>query len=1026
LRVAATPSSVRLSSGDRAEGLSGDELEDLTLIGRDVMDAAGLLPGVVDTSGGRELASAGSLNNIHVLGGRDKQKNFMIDGVPNLDTGSNLSAPTMPPLSTIEELQVMMAEFTAENGRNSGGAITVITRSGSRQFHGSGSWHHRHEEFSANNFFTNQAGAPRPRYRFNVFSYTLGGPIYVPGKFNQDRSKLFFFWSQEYQEQLVNNNSPVKVRVPTALERNGNFSQSFDVNGKLFTVTDPLSNQAPFPGNIIPSDRLPAGGKSVLDIFPLPNYVDPLASNRYQWNYFSNSSWAHPRHSDVARIDYLPKSSVQIYGRYSRYFDQQQNPYASGANFDLTPAFQQQPGWSATLHGAATFSPTFFSELIVGVSQRKHNDYLNQPSAVSKAALGLDIPQWNPSANPDQLIPAMTFGGVPNAANLSLAPSLPWYVNNTIFSVSENLSKIQGAHTVKAGLYFERARKDQSPDAAVRGMMAFDRDRTNPLDANYAYANALLGVFDRYSEANGRPQGHFRFINLEWYVQDNWHVGHGLTLDYGLRFYHDLPQYDDRQTLATFLPGAYNASAAPVLLRPGFDSKGAKAAVDPRTGATFPQGLIGTFVPGTGDTYDGMVIGGHSGVPSGLYTVPALSLAPRFGFAWDPVRHGRTAVRGGIGVFYDRIAGNPTMGTASNPPTLLTPTVYYGSVQGLADAQNRQVLAPPATVTALLGRQHLPTTYTYSIGIEQQLRNGLLLNIAYVGSVSRHLLWERNINPVPVAARFVDVNPQNRDTTAPTTALPANFLRSYQGYGDILLYEFASTSSFNSLQVEMQRRIGKTLRAGFSYSFSKALGSAGTDSTQVSPFFSPRNRNYGPLPYDRTQAASLWYNWKLPLPGKQLGSRTLAMVADHWELSGVTRVMSGAPYTPGFSTTDGQDITGTPSELARVEVVNPDALPSDRWGRPARGDFGNAGVGLMRMSLMNNWDLSLFRSVKLADRKTLQIRFEGYNAFNHTQFSSLNTTARFNRSGQQVDPQFLQPTAALAPRRVQLVIRFNW
>jgi hypothetical protein len=257
-------------------------------------------------------------------------------------------------------------------------------------------------------------------------------------------------------------------------------------------------------------------------------------------------------------------------------------------------------------------------------------------------------------------------------------------------------------------------------------------------------------------------------------------------------------------------------------------------------------------------------------------------------------------------------------------------------------------------------------------------------------------------------------------------ALPPNFLRPYLGYGDIFEYEFGSSSNYNSAQLMIQRRYANGLRFGGSYTFSKALGTADQDSAKVSAFFPPRSRNYGPLSFDRSQVAAVFYTYALPRPGRALQFRPLSIVADHWEISGVTRMSTGDPFSPGFTTVDGQDITGTPSESARPLVINPTAIPTQRFGRPPLDSFGNTGVGVLRLPGINNWDMSLYRRVMLTERISGQLRFETYNTFNHTQFSNVSTTATFNLAGQQIDPLFLTPIAARAARRIQLSLRVNW
>ena len=1022
--VTADPAPVQLGSGDRAGVLTGDEMQKMALRGRDFMDAVGLLAGVVDTSDARESPGPGSIGNIYILGGRSNAKNMTIDGVTNLDTGSNGSVHTMPSMDSVGEVKVLMSNYAAEYGRNSGGSITVITRGGGRQFHGSGGWYNRHEDYSANDFFNNRNGLSRPRYRYNIISYTFSGPVYLPGRWNRDRSRLFIFFSQEFQNQLQTYGSKI-VTVPTAAERRGDFSNSLDVNGKRINIYD---GAHPFLNNVIPPNRIHPLGVKILNLFPLPNFVDPEPSRRNQWNYISSLSGAYPRRTETIRTDYSPMQRVQMYVRLSNNSDEQHVPYGSwvtgSVNYPLAPIVFRQPGRGATLHTTITLSPSMFNEFIFGVSQNKLFYYPEDPSVLTRAATGITLPQWNPALNPGDLIANISFNRT-NAANPSLSNGLPYYNSNTIFSLVENISKIARTHTYKFGVYLERTRKDQTANSATRGAISFNSDRTNnPYDTNDSYANALVGTFNNYTEATARPLGQYRFTNLELYAQDAWRITPRLLIDYGIRFYHDPPQYDARNQIATFVPSLYQASQAPVLLRPGFDAKNNRVAVDPANGKIYAQGLIGTYVPGVGNPANGAGVGGVNGFPGGLYTTPALQMAPRLGFAWDPIGKGRTAIRGGVGIFFDRIQGNPSMDSIINPPTIFSPRVYYGTFDTLAQTAGSALLAP-SSVTSFTGDHPMPTVYNFSLGGQHQIGRGAILDVSYVGSLTRHSLWERNINPVPLDSRFLNLHPENIDPTT-KKVYADNFLRPYQGYGDILEYEWASTANYHSAQASFSQRLKGGLSYGASYTFSKVLGSAASDTTQVSPFFDPRRRNYGPLSYDRTHVFSVRYNWTLPNPGKMLQMRALGRVTDGWELSGITRTMSGGPFTPGYSLVNGIEITGTPSEGARVRVLDPSAPAVSRFGAPLVGTFGNAGVNILKGPGVNNWDISLNRQMKFTDRWTGQLRFESYNTFNHTQFSGLDTTARFDTQGNQVNPVFLQPTSARSPRRIQLALRVNF
>ena len=1040
--VSAEAVSVDLSSGERAGTMTGQQLDEIALRGRDIFDAVSLMAGVVDTSDGRDSPGPTSISNIYIMGGRNDQKNMTVDGVTNLDTGSNGSVHSMPSMDSVAEVKVLMAAYSAENGRNPF-AINVITKGGGRQFHASAGYYFRNEDLNANDFFANEAGKPRAEYRYNIGSYTVGGPVVLP-KLHSIRNKVFFFWSQEFQRQVANYGVK-EVTVPTAAMRAGDFSQAFTSTGSLIKVNDPLNNKAQFPGNIIPASRLTPVGQAILNVLPMPNFTDPNPINKYQWDYYANVSEPYPRRTETARVDYSPRNNWQLYLSLSNNADSQAVPYSAGnagwvagsQNFPLVPISYQQPGRLATLHSANSLTADTFNEASIAASQNTLTFAPQDPSAVDKTRLSVAIPQRDPALNVQNSIPNMTFSGnVPNPANPSMHDILPYYNQNTIFSAFDNVSRMHGKHAYKLGIYYEHTQKLQSAGAATRGSISFNTDGNNPLDSNNPFANALLGNYDSYSEATGAPQGNWKYTNVEWFFQDTWHARRNLTFDYGIRFYHDPPQYDSRLQLSSFSVPAYSRAAAPVLLRP-VKISGTNYAQDPTTGKLYSTGLVGDFVPGVGNINDGILIGGKNGVPNGLFNVAPVAAAPRFGFAWDPFGDGRTSIRGGGGVYFDRIQGNPVMNLLQQP-SYYTPTQYYGSFSDIAASAGTGYLSPSGTTYSLAAQGHQQAVYNFNLQIQRQIGRSDVIQVGYSGSLGRHLLWERNINAIPLGSTFLNLNPQNANPQN-TSALPNNFLKPYQGFGTVYLYEFANNSNYHSLQATFQHRLARGFNLSANYTFAKALDCSDGYSSAVDPFLDPRSRNYGPAGFDRRHVFSSNFYWTLPRPGKATGIRPLGWIADDWALSGVVRMMTGGPVTPSYSLVNGiASPTGSPDDGARAEVLAPDAPLAQRFGPPPEPanqakvpwaipdntpQLGNLGKNTMYGPGTNNWDLSMYRNIKLSERINSQLRVESYNTFNHTQWGSYNTALQFNSSAAQVNTAFDTPNSARPARRVQVAVR---
>jgi hypothetical protein len=803
------------------------------------------------------------------------------------------------------------------------------------------------------------------------------------------------------------------------------------VNRALIPVRDPQTSQ-PFPGNVVPKSRLNALGQSILNFYPLPNYTDPDPRNLYRWNYRSVYSGGLPRRTDLLRIDANVNPSLRVFYRYAHDRGNSYQPWgywgAGSVNYLLSPIFSDRYGTGHLVQVTKTFSPTLVNETSFGATRVSRDFDLADPSVAARSKMG-NPPQWykDPSA-PRDYIPNVSFGGQPaSPINASLTNQLPNRYRNPVYSVTDNFSKVFGWHSVKAGLYVERTYVEGPYGGNIRGAFSFSRDVNNPFDSGHSFANALLGNFTSYSEATKFAYVHELFWNTEWYLQDNWRVTKRLTLDIGLRFYHMPPIIDLEKQLTTMDPALYNRQKAPALYVPAFDAQGRRVAKDPTTGALAIAPLIGQYVPGTGDPVNGMAVGGVDGYVAGVYTRPWLNLGPRFGIAYDLLGNGKTALRAGWGWFFDTGQNNPVSDSAGNPPVAYTPVLSYGNLDTYAQSQGA---IGPSSMSIMFGHHKVPNTMNYSAGIQHQIR-GTVIDAAYVGSLARNLFLRRNMNPIPMFAHF---DPKNADPTQPGRPLPDNFLRPYFGHGNLNVYEQIGTSNYHSLQVSVNRRLRRGLQFGLAYTFSKVLGVAESDTATISSYFPPRQYNYGPFSYDRSQNLVVNYMYDLPKLGQKTGWKAAEWVLDNWQIGGITSFISGAPFTPGFSTVDGADITGS-TDGARVTVIGDPRLPkgerdfyrnfrTEVFKRTPVGSFGNAGLGILRGPGINNWDFNVSKRVPLfSEGRYIQFRTEMFNAWNHTQFSGLYTSARFDVNGNQTDPNFGAYSSARTPRIIQLSLR---
>jgi len=1033
---------LQANSGERSDLITGKQLNDLALNGRNIIDFVKVVPGVISNFDG-QVAGTGGIDAFNVNGTRANQHEFTIDGSSNVDTGNNGGTHVTLNPDAVAEVKLLTSNYQAEFGKAGGGQLVVTTKSGSRDFHGNARYFGRNEALNANSWFANQSGTEKAKYRYNYYGYQAGGPVLIPGtSINAGRDRLFFFWSQEFYKQLIPGGFE-QFRVPTALERNGDFTQTLNGNGTPLVIYNPATG-APFPGNKIDRNLLSPAQQAIFDqvskilsLYDLPNVP---GTNRY--NFASQLSYDNPRREELLRLDYQLNAKHRVFGRWIHNITEFESPMQTW-NLNCMGQLQypggciaKNPSWNLALNLVSTLSPTLVNEVTFGPSVTR-SDWRGNNGNIFRSANGIDLPLLYP-VTPDTNVPDFGFAGNENIAYpWSYLGANPWFQSNTTINVSDNLTKVLGNHTMKTGVFYQRARKDQIAWGNFNGQVSFNNCATSSTpvtcsdnSTGNAYASALLGYFTSLSQSSSRPVGYFRYTNLEFYAQDTWKLNPRLTLDYGMRFAWFQPQYDSRDQLAIFDRASYDPSQAVRMYLPAVGG----GAYDPAHPETIVDNkLAGTIVPNSGNLLNGMRFTSQGYYPGG-WKDRGVMPEPRAGFAYALTSDAKTIVRGGFGMMHDRIQGNLIFNPVfTNPANVVTPTVSNGNLANVASL-SADSTPPLGGIVGASQDGKVPTIYNFSVGIQRELGWGTTVDVAYVGALSRHLVTARNGNQIPYLTAFSraaqdpskypdgivpDVEPDLPQAYldagfnySGNFAFDAPFLVPYKGYGPIQFYQFDGTANYHSLQVSLQRRFAKGLTFGAAYTYSRTMTTANADE-DAQDAFDTRKYDYRLAWWDRPHVLVFNYVYDLPNVTRKFGGpKWLSYITDDYQLSGITTFESAAPIDPGLWWSPAMTINGTYNawwiNYSRAYVyptINGDAERAVGTSKYDPATFVAPPVGIpptpSRSSLrgggLQNWDMSLFKNIPFGNEaRYLQLRFEAFNIFNHPNFSNVNLNWQVN------------------------------
>jgi len=987
VEVRAEAAMVQTQTGDQSTLVTTRQISEIPMLGRNFMQLQQMVSGASKT-GADEIGKGFYGERGYAINGfSERYVGYQLDGVQNTDMGNQGSTLTNPAPDTLAELKVLTSNYSAKYGTEASSNILAVTKSGTRDFHGTAYEYLRNDKLDAADFFLNRANGKKVPLRYNNFGYNLGGPFYIPGHYNTSRTKTFFFWSEEWIKQRTA--SPVNSATPTQAMRNGDFTGYGPLTNPINQATgNPMtdSNDVPCVGGTGMTQINPKCLNNNVELLLKQNFPLPTLSSGFL-NYVVGATSGQDWREELIRVDQNVTDKMRVFVRYIQDSWIENDPLVAWTG-DAFPTLHSQfniPSRNLIVKMTTVASPTLLNEI-------SYNYASNYPASSTPGMQILGQTQrpagYNAqlvfNENIHNMVPDMNFSGGWGGINGLWGP---WWAHHNVSMASDDLTKQISTHSLQAGAVgmFSITPVESQTVPSRQGSYSFDGHFTgNPV------ADALLGLPNTYGELHGYRMPYYNYHQAEIYFQDDWKATKRLTLNLGLRWFYIPHVYSDQITM--FMVSHYNPGKAPTVT---------------------PGGII---VAGSGDTMNGIVYPGQNGIPRGLTENHWNTFAPRIGFAWDLFGDGKTAIRGGYGMGYHRIEGNDEYSMVMNPPYSRVANFFSPPFDNPAAGA-----AAPLTPPSLGGVDpvyKVPMAQNWSLGVQRELTPNLMLSVAYVGSRGSHINYTTNINQ-PLPAMGYDFDPRIACTaTTPypcTGRVSTDYVRPYQGWSSISNWVTDGYSIYHSLQVNLQKKLSHGLTLGTAYTWSKGVGLFETTPQN----YYNRRADRGEVSFDRTHVLVVNYVYELPFARSLTG--LAGGVAKGWEASGIVTFESGFPLTPGFSSATA-GLASRPDLVSGASIAGPKSVAqwfnTSAFAAPPFGHFGNAGLGLIRGPGMNQWDLGFFKNFNIKDRGNVQFRAEMLNAWNHANFNGVDTTYG--------DGAFGQITSAHLARVIQLALRLSF
>lgn len=999
---------VQTETSEVSNLISGSQVSELATNGRNITALAVLGTGVSNNLpdyNGVNALTAG--NGISFNGTRPSHNIYLVDGGEIYDRGCGGCFSILVSQDAISQFQTLNSNYSPDYGIGSGGQILMVLKSGTQQFHGALWEFNRNDAFDAKNYIAKLNNSAKPKLRVNIFGGNIGGPLFIPHLYNTHRDRTFFFFNEEGRREIRGSAPTRTTTIPTADFPTAGQNLAYVLPPKGTVPIVPLTNDpaklalysadgltagSPFPNPsgdnktyIIPSNLLDPNAVRFMGTgaFPKPNAPD--GSNVYV------ASIAAPTYvrEDLVRIDHAINSKLQLMGHYIHDANTQTKypPLWSNDSYPTVGSVMNNPAWAAVVKLTQTISPNLLNETAFNFDGNK---LTFTPVGIFAQPAGWNAGSFFTGNNALNRLPEIDLGA-PYGTTWN-AQYFPWKNAAMDYQTRDDLSWSHGRHNFKFGFSYMHFIKNQQLQFNTQGTYGF----TPGSYSGDSYVNFLLGFANSYTQLQALNTPHWVNNTYSLYAMDNWKATRKLVLNLGIR-YDLLPHAFERNNrFANFLPSAYDPSLGNPL-NPDGTLNPANPGFRQPAGAPVPFYL------------NGIKIAGVNGFPRGAVKNPYNTIQPRIGFAYDVTGDGKTVIRGGYGMFFERIQGNDVYNAGGNPPFSYQPStnnVYFSdpsrdNQSGLAAA----AAIHPATLTNLAYNYPAPGVNMFSLGMQREVVPSVVGILQYVGTTGWHQNDDRSINTLPLS------NLAARQQVAAGKA-DANKYRQYLGYGSITQEEQTTNSSYHSLQAGLRVENKHGLTVQFSYTWSHEIDLANGDLARLSnPFNQNYDRSSGAL--DRRHIFSANYIYNLPFfkNGNFLEREALS----GWQISGITIANTGTPVAIGYGT-DTLGLGGGTSNRANlvpgVSTEGPKtqkhyfntaafSAPVAPWnGGPNQG-FGNSGKDKVVGPGRFNTNLSLFKSFPIVKEKLrLQIRAESYNTFNHTQFQNLDSGYTDSNFGQ--------------------------